>query len=1107
MRAKTCYDQGMREYGLAYMHMKQKDIPFTEHGIQSFFSRTVLRKAKVLLRNSLPQFEGFVTRDHIVEIKAVKIMGMSNYQFYSYFDPHEETVAFQLDQKANVLRQYTCSCWEFYREGYCEHLAAAMLGFLQKYNAEGNFSFLKEPESSYPIQNFFQHTMPYKEQRAVLPEAPVYLQPCIHEVVPFSGSLSISFRIGYRHARMYIVKNIMTLIHAVRQQECIQYGRFLNFTHTVDAFDMPSRNLLQFLRDRIDLETAGDHRESYYAGRTERTLILRGIELDQFIRLVRPDALFYMSNTVRQPVQLSINEEPFSLDLYLERADHGFLLKGKAPPIAVGAAFLYILDGPGQTMHMVERKDTSFEHLAASLYQNSQEPIYISSQDVPGFSRLLLPLVRQQMVTLQGSDFELTKYIPKAPDFEIQLDLPQPDLLTCHAWSIYADGRRYIIFQQNNDADSRDLASERAMDTWLSSWFTAFNPAQNSLSIYHDDSKLYRLITEGIGEMQLRAKVYISEKLKPMANTRTFGMHVGVRLSHDRLLELDIAPENYSLEELAEIMSRYSPKKKFYRLKSGEFITVDDSLNAFASLKETLSLSGKDLLKGVLQVPVYRAMYLAKEAAEGIAGIHLQNDVQQLIARMKDTEHINYEIPELNVSLRPYQVEGYRWLCALRDNGFAGLLADEMGLGKTLQVLALLKAWEKRKRVLIICPASLVYNWGEEIERFAPKLSYSLVSGSAARRAEIIRAASDHHILITSYDALKRDFIFYEKMNISCEIIDEAQYIKNADTQTAQAVKSINAQFRVALTGTPIENHLSELWSIFDYLLPGYLFTYSSFRKRFEMPIVHDQDDVLERRLKEMIQPFILRRLKQDVLHDLPAKLEEVSYAPLADEQKELYDARVQRLKILLAKQSDEEFKENKILVLSELTKLRELCCDPRLLYENYTGNSAKLEMCIELLHVAIDSGHKVLLFSQFTSMLAIITRQLQERGISYFLLQGSTLQTERAKSVRQFQTDDTSVFCISLKAGGTGLNLTAADIVIHYDPWWNTAVENQASDRAHRIGQKNIVNIYKLIVKGTIEEKILAMQREKSDLAAHILSGEGFSSARLSRQDLLNLL
>jgi len=475
---------------------------------------------------------------------------------------------------------------------------------------------------------------------------------------------------------------------------------------------------------------------------------------------------------------------------------------------------------------------------------------------------------------------------------------------------------------------------------------------------------------------------------------------------------------------------------------------------------------------------------------------------------MKDFSMHDYPLPQdIKAELRPYQKAGFNWLCALRDNGFAGLLADEMGLGKTLQVIAFLGAWEKRSRSLVVCPASLVYNWSSEIQKFLPSLPSRIITGSASVRRELISSSSDNEVLITSYDLLKRDIDLYTDISFSCEIIDEAQYIKNAGTQASKAVKMINAKFKIALTGTPIENRLSELWSIFDYLLPGFFYGYQKFRANYELPIVRDEDKTAETQLRKMITPFVLRRLKKDVLQELPDKLEEVYYAQMEGEQKQLYDARVQRLKLMLTKQSDQEFKENKLIVLAELTRLRQICCDPRLIYSDYTKNSAKADMCVDMIKNAVEAGHKILLFSQFTSMLEILTDRLFKEGLSYHLLEGSTPKKQRADMVEAFQKDDVPIFCISLKAGGTGLNLTAADIVIHYDPWWNTAVENQASDRAHRIGQKNVVSVYRLIIKDTIEERILNLQQSKNDLADKILSGEGMSSAKLTREDLLSIL
>ncbi len=408
---------------------------------------------------------------------------------------------------------------------------------------------------------------------------------------------------------------------------------------------------------------------------------------------------------------------------------------------------------------------------------------------------------------------------------------------------------------------------------------------------------------------------------------------------------------------------------------------------------------------------------------------------------------------------------------------------------------------------MIVCPASLVYNWKSEIERFAPTLSVLTVTGTAEERKELIEHAGAEDILITSYDLLRRDSSYYRDCHFGIQVIDEAQYIKNHMTKAAKAVKEIRADFKAALTGTPIENRLSELWSIFDYLMPGFLFPYKRFREEFEVPIVAGNQEEEMDCLRRMIRPFVLRRLKQDVLKELPAKLEEAVYAGMEGEQMRLYRAHVQRLKLMLEGQTEEEFATQKIQMLSELTRLRQLCCDPALVYEDYHDESAKLVMCMELMQNAIEGGHKILLFSQYTTMLSRIQQQMQNAHIPFLSLTGATKKERRTELVEEFQTGDVPVFCISLKAGGTGLNLTAADIVIHYDPWWNVAVQNQATDRAHRIGQKNPVTVYKLIAKGTIEENILKLQEKKSRLAGQLLGEEGFESVKFTREEILELL
>ena len=431
-----------------------------------------------------------------------------------------------------------------------------------------------------------------------------------------------------------------------------------------------------------------------------------------------------------------------------------------------------------------------------------------------------------------------------------------------------------------------------------------------------------------------------------------------------------------------------------------------------------------------------------------------------------------------------------------------------MGLGKTLQFISLVQALFDAGSMalcLVVCPASLVYNWQEEFRRFAPALNTQVMTGTAAQRKNRLSALPDGTVCITSYDLLRQDIAAYRELDFSLMVLDEAQYIKNQKASMTKAVKAVSARLRFALTGTPIENRLAELWSIFDFLMPGFLYSYAEFSDRLEMPIVKQKDEEATAKLRRMTAPFILRRLKADVLKDLPPKLEEVRYTRFDDEQRKIYDGQVVRMKQLVA--SSDGSGEDKLRLFAELTRIRQICCDPSLILEDYRGGSAKRDACLELVKSAMDSGHRMLVFSQFTSMLALLEEDLKAEGIPCFKLTGSTPKEQRLRLVREFNDGDTPVFLISLKAGGTGLNLTGADVVIHYDPWWNLAAQNQATDRAHRIGQQNQVTVYRIIVKDTIEERILALQEAKRDLAEAVLSGEGTSLASLSQEELLQLL
>jgi SNF2 family DNA or RNA helicase len=451
--------------------------------------------------------------------------------------------------------------------------------------------------------------------------------------------------------------------------------------------------------------------------------------------------------------------------------------------------------------------------------------------------------------------------------------------------------------------------------------------------------------------------------------------------------------------------------------------------------------------------------------------------------------------------LRDYQKFGFQWMKTLAHYHFGGILADDMGLGKTLQSIAFLLSELPENResgtpALIVCPASLTYNWMNELKKFAPEIRAVVMEGEKARRDEILERASHVDVIITSYPLLRRDSDSYAGLRFSVLILDEAQAIKNHSTLTAQSVQELKAKHRFALTGTPVENRLEDLWSIFDAVFPELFWS----RKRF--------GELSSEQVGKKARPFILRRLKSDVLQELPDKIETVQTSELLPDQKKLYLAYLTKLQEdALTRIRTEGFQKSRMHILAGMTRLRQLCCHPALFLENYDGDSGKLEQLLEIIEECRSSGKRMLVFSQFTSMLGIIREQLKIRDIGYFYLDGSTPGRDRVELCARFNEGEQELFLISLKAGGTGLNLTGADTVILYDLWWNPAVEQQAADRAHRIGQKNVVQVIRLITQGTIEEKMHELQQRKRDLIdAVIRPGEEVFTA-LGEEDIRELL
>jgi superfamily II DNA or RNA helicase len=576
--------------------------------------------------------------------------------------------------------------------------------------------------------------------------------------------------------------------------------------------------------------------------------------------------------------------------------------------------------------------------------------------------------------------------------------------------------------------------------------------------------------------------------------------------SGEQWFDLQVTYDSKSGERLSpvEIQRLLRSGQNHTRLKNGKFALLDTG--AVEELEQVLIDASPEQHDGAYRIHNAQSGFVEATLRQQTSW-RVQAPASWTTRAAQQRGEIKLEPPPLgpleNV-LRPYQKDGVAWLAFLRANGFGGILADEMGLGKTLQVLAHLSVIQRTAPALIVCPTSLVYNWEAEAKKFTPNLRVLTLHGQ--RRHEKFSEIPHHDVVITSYALIRRDAENYRGVEFDAVVLDEAQHIKNRQTQNAQAVKAVRARHRLVLTGTPLENSVLDLWSIFDFLMPGYLGTAQDFRERYETAIVRDRNVEAQSRLARRLRPFLLRRLKRDVAADLPEKIEQVSYCELAEEQRALYQQILEAGRREMLEADDQP--QNRMVVLTALLRLRQICCDPRLLNlgANSSPGSAKTELFMELLEEALDGGHRVLVFSQFTTMLGLLKDELSAQQIPFCYLDGST--KDRAQVVEKFQNDPAiPVFLISLKAGGVGLNLTAADTVVHFDPWWNPAVEAQATDRAHRIGQKNVVTSYKLITRGTVEEKILNLQNRKRALTASMLGDEEQFVQSLSWEEIQDLL
>lgn len=913
---------------------------------------------------------------------------------------------------------------------------------------------------------------------------------------------------GLKKGREYLLKDLAAFALAVQEGRYVEYGRGLAFSHDLKAFTEESRAAAAFTAELV-----GSYLEYYgqikRGGMPEkpviRSLRLSPSDRDRFFELERNKTVECEDQRGHRRCLLAVLEDPDFQVTVTPEGKRGICVSVPEDLLVFdGEKSLYVADGNRLCKCSSEyaRVMTVFLH---GILQNQEKPgrVMVGERDIPLFyERVLREIEMLGILKIEGTD--LAKFRPEPLHVRFDFDLEEKGRVSMIPRLSYGD----YSFHPLDDGDvpreiCRDVPGEFRVSRLITRYFSSREEGVGRVFLQEGDEALYHLLNEGIEQFRELGEVWLSENFKSLKIRRAPEISMGVSAA-DGWLTLTIDTGEMGGLELLKVLDAYTEKKKYYRLKNGEFLKVsDDGLMTIARLREGLQLEKGELRDKQIVLPSYRALYLDQlMKEEGQISFYRDSFYKALVREMKSVEDSDYPVPDTFCGkLKPYQKTGYRWLCTLDQWGFGGILADDMGLGKTIQMIALLLAKEREGVSLIVCPASLVYNWKHELEVFAPSLKVITVVGNQEERRELLSQAEDCQVVITSYDLLRRDMDLYRGISFRFQVADEAQSIKNSATKSARAMKAVKAKTRFALTGTPVENHLGELWSIFDYLMPGFLFSYRRFRSLYEIPIAKDGDERAAENLRRLTGPFLLRRLKTDVLRELPEKVERVVYSACTGEQKKLYGANVLKLKQAL-KDGEETFK-----ILAGLTRLRQICCHPALCYENYKGGSAKLDTCMDLIAGAVSAGHRILLFSQFASLFPLIGSRLSTMGINFFILTGATSKEERSRLTARFNAGEVPIFLISLKAGGTGLNLTAADLVIHCDPWWNAAAENQATDRAHRIGQKKQVTVLRLIAKGTVEESILKLQESKRKLADRVIAEGTASLTALGREELLQLL
>lgn len=997
------------------------------------------------------------------------------------------TIGFGEDEQIT----HSCNCPAHAKyPGACKHVVAALLfiaDYQQRADALENLGW--EDQTAYKIIEYFRK----REYRKLTPQYfHLALQVTVNE--PLKSRQSKAFVGLYAgSSKMYKVSNTKKFIQDYYNHKEIRLGKEFRYIPEECQFEPTSAAVLAYLTEIYEIqETLG---KTYYSNLFNRQeLVVSQNMLCKLLRLAEGlNCDIILRDKKMENMEIMCSNPKLSMELQMEDEVLSLHDMGQEPMISIcedGSILCYQGGIYLPDMEFLANLRPFF----TTLFGKKQSELEFRGENMGSFIEKVLPVIKKTMniqVPEKIKDHYIVEQLQPKLYFDIDRSRQRPVLV---ARMIFAYGEHEVNPLQDEQKGSYILVRDREEEEQLLRlmYDKHFSVRREQFVLTKED-EIFQLMTEGMQDLCRQFEVFYSKEYKANSIKKVGMLSAGIRLNTDiNLLEMDVDYGHIPKEELRDFFRSIKLKKKYYRLKSGAFINLMTEDKQIDELRDLLSIGEvtEDNKIAFSQTAVMEVDELLPHTQR------ITRDVgyKQLWEDLKNPDKTNWELPNgMEDILRPYQITGYRWLCSLAHYGMGGILADDMGLGKTLQTITYVLA-NPGTRTLIVCPTSLAYNWQDEFSKFAPQIATQIISGTPQERADLMQQSTDVPVWITTYPLIRKDVDLYKAQIFDACFIDEAQFIKNPTSLGAKAVKAVQAKHRFALTGTPIENTLSELWSIFDFVMPGFFGRYRQFEECYEKPILRDHDSVQMQKLRRKIRPFVLRRMKKEVLTELPDKIETRRMAEMGAKQRKIYESYLARIQMELAGDEENTPGGNRMQVLAALTRLRQICCHPATFASNYHGGSGKLDLLMEQLPDILEGGHSVIVFSQFTSMLSIIAHELKQRNIPFFYLAGSTSAQERKREVKEFNRGEVKVFLISLKAGGTGLNLTGADTVIHFDPWWNPAVEDQATDRAYRIGQKKKVQVIKYVMKDSIEEKIYELQKRKKQLSDQLIqAGESF--------------